>query len=151
MGASKNGLPSSWDVEADTVIVGYGFAGGVASIEAVEAGQAALILEKMPMPGGISITSGGGVRVTSNADAAFAYLQATCGGLTPNSVLQAFARGMAEIPDYMSNLAAACDTEILRLARPGNYPFPGFEDMAFCAYGQIPDFDQFAYYPHARG
>ena len=150
--ANANGrLPATWNIEADVVIVGYGYAGGVAAIEAVDAGRSAVILEKMPTPGGISITSGGGVRVTSNAEAAFAYLQLTCGGLTPDSVLQAFARGMAEIPAYMAELAATSETEVVSLARTGNYPFPGFEDMAFCAYGQIPNFDQFSYYPNARG
>ena len=46
-----------WDEAADVVVVGYGYAGAVAAIEAHDAGADVLLIEKMPDPGGISITS----------------------------------------------------------------------------------------------
>ncbi|MGY9057669.1 MAG: FAD-binding protein, partial [Alphaproteobacteria bacterium] len=43
-------------------MVGYGFAGGAAAIAAADVGASVLLIEKMPQPGGISITAGGGIR-----------------------------------------------------------------------------------------
>ena len=51
-----------WDEQADVVVVGYGYAGAIAALEAHKAGADILLIEKMPDPGGISITSGGNVR-----------------------------------------------------------------------------------------
>ena len=45
-----------WHAAADVVVVGYGYAGAVAAIEAHDAGADVLLIEKMPDPGGISIT-----------------------------------------------------------------------------------------------
>ena len=53
----------AWDV----VVVGYGYAGAVAAIEACDAGSSVLLVEKMPDPGGISICSGGNVRTADDA------------------------------------------------------------------------------------
>ena len=47
----------TYDQETDVVVVGYGFAGGVSAIEAHEAGAEVMVLEKAPVPGGISICS----------------------------------------------------------------------------------------------
>ena len=59
------------------VVVGYGYAGAVAAIEAHDAGADVLLIEKMPDPGGISITSGGNVRIVEDAEEGFRHLQAT--------------------------------------------------------------------------
>ncbi len=56
-GASK--MPQTWDEEFDVVIIGSGFAGLAAAIEARNAGCSATILEKMRVPGGNSIINGG--------------------------------------------------------------------------------------------
>ncbi|MBN2284791.1 MAG: flavocytochrome c [Deltaproteobacteria bacterium] len=50
-----------WDEIADVVIIGSGFAGLTAAIEACNAGASVLILEKMKAPGGNSIISDGGI------------------------------------------------------------------------------------------
>lgn len=49
-----------WDLEADIVIVGSGFAGLSAAIEANDAGATVVVLEKMPRAGGNSIIAGDG-------------------------------------------------------------------------------------------
>jgi succinate dehydrogenase/fumarate reductase flavoprotein subunit len=144
-------LPSSWDIETDIVVVGYGYAGGISSIEAKDAGVDVLLLEKMSKPGGISICSGGGLRTASNVNSAFSYLKATCGGLTPDAVLRAMAEGMTEIPAYMEEMARINSTKIRSIPYIGNYPFPGYEDLGFSMYGAIPGFDPLTYYPHVRG
>ncbi len=54
------GLPEEWDNEIEVLIVGTGFAGLTAAIEAYDAGVGVLILEKMSFPGGNSVLSAGG-------------------------------------------------------------------------------------------
>src|SRR5277367_283360 len=82
----------------DVVVAGFGLAGAIA---AHDAGAKVLILEKESGPGGISICAGGGARIAQDADAAFAYLKATCAGTTPDRVLLALARGAVELPSYV--------------------------------------------------
>jgi len=57
--ASATELPKKWDEEADVVIIGSGFAGLAAAIEAKNAGSSVAILEKMRVAGGNSIINGG--------------------------------------------------------------------------------------------
>ncbi|MDR1210763.1 MAG: FAD-binding protein, partial [Spirochaetaceae bacterium] len=45
-GSSSGGVPSTWDMEADVVILGLGGAGASAAIEAHDAGASVLVLEK---------------------------------------------------------------------------------------------------------
>jgi len=54
-----NKLMKKWDEEADIIIVGSGFAGLAAAIEAKEAGSSVIILEKMKGYGGNSTISDG--------------------------------------------------------------------------------------------
>ena len=42
---------ASWHEAADVVVVGYGYAGAVAALEAHDAGANVLLIEKMPDPG----------------------------------------------------------------------------------------------------
>src|SRR5437588_9308395 len=107
-----NDAPIRWDETADVVVVGYGYAGAVAAIEAHDAGANVLVIEKMPDPGGISITSGGNVRIVEDAELGFQYLKATGDGTTPDDVLRALAVGMKEIPAYFEKLASASDASI---------------------------------------
>ncbi len=58
--AQKHGEPE-WDEAYDIVVVGAGFAGLTAAIEAHNAGASVVVLEKMRAPGGNSIISDGGV------------------------------------------------------------------------------------------
>src|SRR5258706_11220032 len=97
-------FPEPWHIEADVVVVGYGYAGAVAALEAQGAGADVMLIEKMPDPGGISITSGGNVRTVADEEAGFQHLRATNGGTTPDSVLRALAAGMKQMPDYFEKL-----------------------------------------------
>ena len=54
-------LPQKWDEEADIIIVGSGFAGLAAAIEAKGAGSSVNILEKMKGYGGNSTISDGAI------------------------------------------------------------------------------------------
>ncbi|HEY3643365.1 MAG TPA: FAD-binding protein [Xanthobacteraceae bacterium] len=119
-----------FDEAYDVIVVGYGFAGGIAAIEAARNGAKVLICEKMPQPGGISICSGGAVRCAGNADDAFSYLQATNAGTTPDDVLRALADGMVAAESYVRWLTASVPGATLKAMadkKGGNYPFPGWQ------------------------
>jgi succinate dehydrogenase/fumarate reductase flavoprotein subunit len=137
-------LSSAWDV----VVVGYGYAGGVAAIEAHDAGARVLLLEKMPDPGGISICSAGGVRVAFDANEAFAYLKETNADTAPELVLRALAEGMVALPKYLEKLARAADARVeIRKAR-GNYPFRGGTAFGFAT---IATEENEVSYPYVKG
>ena len=126
-----NDLPNSslvsWDEAVDIVVVGYGYAGAIAAIEASDAGRNVLLVEKMPYPGGISICSGGNIRIADDAAKAFTYLKETSAGTTPDDVLHALALGMTEVPDYFERLAKAANATIDGRHSPGNYPIAGVD------------------------
>lgn len=140
----------SFDESVDVVVVGFGFAGAVAAINAHDAGAEVLLVEKMPDPGGISICSGGGLRLPHDRDATLAYLKATNDGTTPDDVLNAFVDEMTQIDDYVQDLAAVNGARIKRTERPGSYPFPGYDRMYFLQIDQIPNFDPQTAFPYAR-
>src|SRR5215475_3640895 len=124
--------PGAYDETCDVIVVGYGFAGGIAAIEAADAGAKVLICEKMPDPGGLSICSGGSVRCAIDADDAFAYLRATNAGATPDDVLRVLADGMAKAEDYVRRLTSTVEGAGIKPNQEtgrhgGNYPFPGWQ------------------------
>ena len=58
--AAGDALPKKWDETYDVVVIGSGFAGLAAAIEAKNAGaKDVVVLEKMPVHGGNSIINGG--------------------------------------------------------------------------------------------
>ncbi|TKB46203.1 flavocytochrome c [Ferrimonas sediminicola] len=59
-------LPANWDETFDVIVIGSGFAGLSAAIEAKNAGASVVVLEKMPVPGGNSIINGGGMAVVGS-------------------------------------------------------------------------------------
>jgi flavocytochrome c len=52
-------MPAKWDETYDIVVIGSGFAGLAAAIEAKNSGATVTVIEKMPLPGGNSIINGG--------------------------------------------------------------------------------------------
>lgn len=126
---SPDTLPHQWDLEADVVVLGFGFAGGVAAVAAADAGAEVAIIEKMPNPGGISILAGGGIATAVDAHQAFRYLQATNAGRTPDDVLQALAQGMTEMKAFVRELVKETPFELEEQRMGGTYPFPGGEGL----------------------
>ena len=57
--AACDELPKKWDETYEVVVVGSGFAGMAAAIEAKNAGASVALLEKMPVHGGNSVINGG--------------------------------------------------------------------------------------------
>ena len=60
-------LPKKWDETYDVVVVGTGFAGLSAAIEARLAGASVLVIDKMPVHGGNSIINGGDFAAAGNS------------------------------------------------------------------------------------
>ncbi len=58
---------SDWDETFDVIVVGAGFAGLTAAVEARTAGASVVVLEKMKAPGGNSVISDGGVAAAGTA------------------------------------------------------------------------------------
>ncbi len=144
-------IPEQWDGETDVLVVGCGFAGGAAAITAHDQGAKTLILEKMPDPGGISVCSAGSVRVAQDANEAFAYLQATCAGTTPDETLRPLAEGMTEISEFVESLATAVGATTQLREAPGTYPFPGQATFGYFTVEDVPEFDPANGYPQVRG
>lgn len=140
-----------FDEAFDVVVVGYGFAGGTAAIEASDRGCSVLLAEKMPDPGGISIASGGGIRIADNTDDAFAYLQASCDGRTDDAILRVFADELIGLADYIRGLAKINAAECEARHHPGNYPYPGFDTFGIIEVANVPGFDPRIGYPHVHG
>ena len=140
-----------YEVEYDVVVVGFGFAGGVAAIEAHDAGAKVLLVEKMPDPGGISICSHGAICSTRNSAGAFEYLKATNGGRTDENVLRALADGMMNNEAHARKLAELTGGEFMIRERGGNYPFPGEDSFYYTQVTKIPNFEADQIYPQVKG
>jgi len=57
--AEASPMPDKWDEEFDVVVIGTGFAGTAAAIDAKKAGARTVVFEKMRLPGGNSTINGG--------------------------------------------------------------------------------------------
>lgn len=64
--AAEVPMPKKWDESYDVVVVGSGFAGLSAAIEAKNANASVVVLEKMPVAGGNSTINGGGMAVVGS-------------------------------------------------------------------------------------
>ncbi len=135
----------------DVIVIGYGFAGGIAAITAHDAGARVLLLEKQPDPGGISVCSAGGLRIADDADQAFAYLSATNAQTAPDDLLRVLAQGMTGLADYVRTLAAPFGATVGARRAQGNYPFPGTETFGFATIDALPGFDAAQDFPQVRG
>jgi flavocytochrome c len=71
--AGAKEAPEKWNSAVDVLIIGSGFAGLAAAIEAKNAGSSVAVLEKMRVPGGNSIINGGVMAVAGS------YIQAEKG------------------------------------------------------------------------
>jgi succinate dehydrogenase/fumarate reductase flavoprotein subunit len=135
----------------DVIVIGFGYAGAIAAIEAHDAGASVLMLEKQPDPGGISVCSAGGLRIAKSAEAAYAYLAATNAGTAPEPVLRRLAEGMIGLADYVKRLAAPTRAVVSVRDHVANYPFPGSDTFGFLYIEEVPGFDPAGEFPGVRG
>jgi len=95
---------NQFDESFDVIVAGFGLAGGIAALSAAQAGAKTLLIEKSPVPGGLSICSYGAVRSARDPDQAFLYLKTTNDGRTPDDVLRVLATGMCGLEAYVREL-----------------------------------------------
>ncbi len=103
----QSGLPATWDMEADVVVVGFGAAGMATAVTAHELGADVLLLEKAPegQEGGNTRVAGQGYLNTSSVDKASAYLTALCGPYTvPNAMIRVWAEEMCQNNAWLASL-----------------------------------------------
>jgi hypothetical protein len=85
--------PTSWDKEADVVVLGYGGSGIVAAIQAADGGASVLALEKSPISGGCTKISDCNITAPKNVDSMVVYLRDT---IAQNGVSDAVIRAVSE-------------------------------------------------------
>lgn len=131
----------------------FGYAGGATAIAARDAELDVLVVEKMPHPGGLSIASGGGIGMATDADAAFRCLQAACAGRTPDDVLRAFASELVDLPDWIRSLAETSSVafEVEEVHAGAGYDLPGSEAFGWILLRDLDGFDGFPWAKGLRG
>ncbi|MBS0391820.1 MAG: FAD-dependent oxidoreductase [Proteobacteria bacterium] len=101
--------------EFDVVVVGSGAGALLAAIRAADQGLKALVVEKMPLLGGTSATSGGGIWIPDNHDmpkaglrdsvqAAFRYVKTCARGLSSDDRVLAYVETARHMARYLAEI-----------------------------------------------
>ena len=113
--------------KVDVLVVGFGAAGASAAIAAHDAGASVAVVEKTGAGGGNCPHSGGFLFEIDGANAV-EHLDALCFGKTDRPVLEAYARGLAEVPEFLDEIGgvtAPVDIEAFGGMLPSWPHFPG--------------------------
>lgn len=100
-------LPTTWDLETDVIVVGFGAAGFAASVTAHDLGCDVVLLEKAPegKHGGNTRVAGQGYLNTSDVQQAIAYLTALNGPYTvPDTMIRVWAEEIGRNNDWLRSL-----------------------------------------------
>jgi glycine/D-amino acid oxidase-like deaminating enzyme len=89
--------------EVNVLVVGFGAAGAAAAISAHDAGASVAIVEKTASGGGNCVHSGGFL-FDLGGPRAVDHLDALCFGKTDRTVLEAYAAGLREVPEFIEAL-----------------------------------------------
>lgn len=143
----------------DVVVAGYGCAGACAAIAAADAGASVVLLEKAPQLGGLSLLSSGFMRVADDWRQAAAYLDETNCGRVPRPVIDAMARGMAQLPERLQCLAADVGAQIGVQMRGEQaphqtedlYPWPGWEALGWAGVAHVEGFTGYDWATYSPG
>lgn len=136
----KNNI--KWDIETEVVVVGIGASGAISAINAHDYGAEVIVLEKMHNPGGSSILAGGAVKSVHNVEKAVEYLSCTQGGRVKKDLIETFAKGLYEIPQYIEKLSEVnlAKLAVRKSGNEGVYCFPGAETFFTIYVKDIPGF-----------
>ncbi|MBV9367323.1 MAG: FAD-binding protein [Solirubrobacterales bacterium] len=127
--------------EVDVLVVGFGAAGAAAAIAAHDAGASVFVVEKTACGGG-NCTHSGGFLFDVDGPRAFEYLDTLCFGKTERPVLEAFAHGLVEVPDFLLSLGgstAPVDVEAFGGMLPSWPHFPGAEHVRYRQFVPVAD------------
>lgn len=133
-GAAGKASPAEakWDVECDVLVVGSGYAGLCAAIEAKTAGADTILIEKMPVLGGNSALCGGGIAapgsdlqkaagVKDSADQLYADMIRSGGGLVHEELARVVADNALPTYEWVRDVI---DVKFDRLAFHGGHSVP---------------------------
>jgi succinate dehydrogenase/fumarate reductase flavoprotein subunit len=127
--------------DVDVVVVGFGAAGASAAIAAHDAGASVAVVEKTPSGGGNCVHSGGFLFEVDGPDAV-EHLDALCFGKTDRAVLEAFARGLPDVPEFVRELGGSTEPVDIK-AFGGMLPswpnFPGAGHVRYRQFGPVAD------------
>jgi succinate dehydrogenase/fumarate reductase flavoprotein subunit len=100
-------LESTWDTEADLVVIGFGAAGACAAITAADAGATVALLEKQPAAWHTPSTraSGGQLMSVTDVEQATKYLDRCGGGMIPIEVSRAWAEKAIDVVEWVKQKA----------------------------------------------
>jgi succinate dehydrogenase/fumarate reductase flavoprotein subunit len=113
--------------EVDVLVVGLGAAGASAAIAAHATAASVLVVEKTSAGGGNCVHSGGFL-FEIDGPHAVDHLDALCFGKTDRPVLEAYARGLLAVPEFIRDLGGATapvDLEAFGGMLPSWPHFPG--------------------------
>jgi len=102
----------AWDEVVDVLVVGSGAGGLLSALVAAENGASALVVEKEPLWGGTSATSGAGIWIPASdqareagfddkAEDAFTYVRALSADNVPDANIRAFVENAADMLRWM--------------------------------------------------
>ncbi|HEX4281491.1 MAG TPA: FAD-binding protein [Solirubrobacteraceae bacterium] len=126
--------------EVDVLVVGFGAAGASAAIAAHDAGASVAVVEKTSSGGGNCVHSGGFL-FDVDGPRAVDHLDALCFGKTDRGVLDAYARGLADVPEFLESLggtAAPVDTGAFGGMLPSWPHFPGAGHVHYRQFAPAP-------------
>jgi succinate dehydrogenase/fumarate reductase flavoprotein subunit len=138
------------------LVVGFGLAGALTSIELAKNGHRVTLIEKNNSPGGISAFAGGGIRASLDAEKTFRYMKTTMGGRTPDDILRVYSEGMTRIPDRVRQLAEINGSEVVVReynsdVKPSHqYGFDGFDSLVSIRINHTPDVDLKEKFPNVK-
>lgn len=127
--------------DVDVLVVGFGAAGASAAIAAHDAGASVAVVEKTTSGGGNCVHSGGFL-FELDGPLAVEHLDALCFGKTDRAVLEAFARGLPDVPEFVDELGGS--TEPVDLTAFGgmlpSWPnFPGAGHVRYRQFAPVAD------------
>ena len=103
-------IPAKWDYETDVVVVGFGYAGTCAAIEAFDNGASVIVLEKAPKEhwgGNSGAKMGGSWSIGDTVEANIEYLTSQAWGTVPDAeVIRALSESEHELPAWFESLGA---------------------------------------------
>lgn len=127
--------------DVDVLVVGFGAAGASAAIAAHEAGASVAVVEKTASGGGNCVHSGGFL-FEIDAPQAVEHLDALCFGKTDRAVLEAFARGLPDVPGFVYELGGSTqpvDPSAFGGMLPSWPNFPGAGHVRYAQFAPVAD------------
>ena len=108
--ADPNGIPETWDIETDVVVMGYGYAGQASAISAAVEGSKVQVFEKAPQEyaGGNSAVCCGYFNIVTG-EGSFEYWKALADGGASDEECQAVADATELMPQWFSDNIIASD------------------------------------------